>query len=307
MNQKPQHPPGSVQRWPMKFMGSAARYPSHGLQKGRLAENGTHGFYPPALWRIGNGSQARSAIIQVSACYKKSDRLRFSPPVLRLIAILRKLSKVTFFMIGVVVRLETAHGQPFEQLHAHGPKEVAVLPSPAYCNKYTLTGPEFMSAIKDILDHGDLTDISFIEKTLKTSFTLSYFDTNPDGEPDNQALKYYTGQMLNSPITDVLWIDASRARQLKFDSIAIMSIDSQSLPRSNMNYILDCLGIPMSSVAPFFGGNFLGGVINGRGSVVKDMSVNEKGRSRLYLNVAYDPTSLLVSHIGIAERPIISK
>jgi len=34
MNQQSKHPPGSVQRWPMKLMGSAARYPSYSLQKG---------------------------------------------------------------------------------------------------------------------------------------------------------------------------------------------------------------------------------------------------------------------------------
>jgi len=34
MTQKSKHPPGSAQRWPMKLMGSAARYPSYSLQKG---------------------------------------------------------------------------------------------------------------------------------------------------------------------------------------------------------------------------------------------------------------------------------
>jgi len=34
MHQPSKHPPGSVQHWPMKFMGSAARYPSYSLQKG---------------------------------------------------------------------------------------------------------------------------------------------------------------------------------------------------------------------------------------------------------------------------------
>jgi len=86
MNQQSKHPPGSVQRWPMKFMGSAARYPSCGLQKSQPAKNGTYGLYRPALCRIGNGSQARSAMIQLAACYKKSDGLRFAPPILRLLA-----------------------------------------------------------------------------------------------------------------------------------------------------------------------------------------------------------------------------
>jgi len=173
---------------------------------------------------------------------------------------------------------------------------------PSVCQNYTLTGPEFMGLIKLVINHGDLTDISFIEKTFDTKFSQSYFGVTPDGKTDIQDVFYHSDRLLNDPITVALWINDLRTRQLDFNQIALLSMDQKIFPDSDKNFLSSCLHISIASFYQFFGNHFMGGVINGRGAAGSQISSAGNRRSTFSLNVGYSPDDNIVNHIGIDQR-----
>jgi hypothetical protein len=206
------------------------------------------------------------------------------------------------FLVGAlgVSVVPTAHAEPAP---AGAVLQPAPLRSTAYCKQSTLTGVYFLRLIKTIVAHGNLTDVPFIENTLNAKFALSYYATTPDGKPDTEALFYHANGIFGSPITDALWIDGSKELQLRSGRIALMSIDAQSLPDLNSNFMRDCLHIPISSFYSFFGGHFFGGIINGRGAATRQITIVGKNQSIMSLNIGYDPEDSLVDHVGIDQRP----
>ena len=159
-----------------------------------------------------------------------------------------------------------------------------------------------MQVVGSIVNHGDMTDVSFIEKTLGAKFTSGYFVTRPDGRQDTQDLIYQTDQALGYPISVTLWVYGSKEDPLRYHSISSMSIDNKSPLHFGANFIMACLHIPTVVFYSYFGEGFLGGVINGRGAATKVLPTPGKNGSRISLNIAYGPEDNLVGHIGIAQR-----
>jgi hypothetical protein len=129
-----------------------------------------------------------------------------------------------------------------------------VRPSPAYCATARLTGPEYMQAIDSIVTHGDLTDIPYLKKILRTTFKSS-FGFKADGTPDRQTVNYEATTVLGAPI-HVHIVDWSKDMQIRMRQIARISFDGQVSPTSSTDYIGDCLNIHVSDFYSAYGNQF---------------------------------------------------
>jgi hypothetical protein len=167
--------------------------------------------------------------------------------------------------------------------------------SVSYCKNYHLSGPDFMGLIKVIIEHGDLTDVSFIEKTIGSKFVV---DSGVSTNGKSDALGYQTWQIQGTPIRDTLVVYVSRALQMKFDSLAMMNIESQTIPNVDEDFIGDCLHIPISNFYSFFGMS---------GNVSNRMATKEirsgKNHSRIFISVSYNDNDNLVGEIEIYQKP----
>jgi len=171
---------------------------------------------------------------------------------------------------------------------------------PSYCQRSTLTAVEFMQTIQTIVAHGDLTDIAFIEKKLKTKFTVSY-DLQADGTPDRQAVFFKSDQTLGSPIPAQLHIFYAKSKQRETHIIAALGIGGNT-----SNFIENCLHITAGNFISFFGGDFFGGP--GRKFMPEATGTQTKGRSgmngsKIRLNFVYKFEGNLITGVGILQEP----
>jgi hypothetical protein len=189
------------------------------------------------------------------------------------------------------------HAATAQPVSATQPPVQSTLP---YCKRSTLTNVEFMQTVQTIISHGDLTDIPFIEKTLRTKFTISY-GLQSDGAPDRQTVFFNSNQILDSPIPTQLRIFNAKSQQIQTHMIAALAMgDSQS------NFMETCLHITAGYFCSFFGGNFFGGpagkfIPEATGTQVKDSS--GKNGSKIRLNFVYKLQGNLVTGAGILQRP----
>ncbi|HQT39044.1 MAG TPA: hypothetical protein PK231_06430 [Acidocella sp.] len=70
---------------------------------------------------------------------------------------------------------------------------------PPDCRGATLSGPKLLKIVQKIIAHGDLTDIQFIERTLRTKFKKTHGWTE-DGTPDLQTSFYDSDVIYGDPI-----------------------------------------------------------------------------------------------------------
>jgi hypothetical protein len=209
-------------------------------------------------------------------------KFRFSKPVLscaRRLNGARIISQSVFAaVIGAAVIFDVAHAQSAE---------------PSYCKSYALTGAEFVSNIKVIVSHGDLTDVPFVEKTIGSKFE-KLVPHGMEGEA-SQFLLGWTWQAMGAPIRIGLAVNFSSARQLKFRNIAQMSIESETLPHLDVDFIGDCLHIPISSFYSAFGAfeNMPDG------STAKE--IPGKNHSKIVLTVGYNAKNNRVEEVDIDQ------
>jgi hypothetical protein len=107
---------------------------------------------------------------------------------------------------------------------------------PAYCSGSTLNSVEFMQMIHTIITHGDLTDISFIGKTLKTTFIASH-TLNGDGTPNNF---YNTDEIDGSPIHVRVDVWSNAVPQMGKADVVVYNAN---FPSTKTNFIGDRLQI----------------------------------------------------------------
>ncbi len=79
------------------------------------------------------------------------------------------------------------------------PSPTALQTPPPFCRKFTLTDAQFLGLLQAIVNHGDETDIAFMEKTLGTKLSQTAAD-GEDGKPDPDQTDYQSDHLLGSPI-----------------------------------------------------------------------------------------------------------
>jgi hypothetical protein len=108
--------------------------------------------------------------------------------------------------------------------------------APKYCKGSTLNSTEFMQMIHTIISNGDLTDITFIEKTFKTTF-ISSQRLNLDGTPN---IFYNTDTIDGSPIHVRVDVWSKAVPQMGKADVVIYDAN---FPSTKTNFIADCLHI----------------------------------------------------------------
>jgi hypothetical protein len=194
-----------------------------------------------------------------------------------------------------------------------------VQPIPAYCGAYKLNAAEFMKTIHTIIEHGDLTDIPFIETTLGTKFAIIY-GWKLGGIRDPQKLNYQTQNVLGSPIDASVRIWPNEPAELGFDG--------SRFPEVERNYITDCLRLPVSEIVAVYKGPYTPGIPVGNVPVrlppnapppppepievtlLPDQGMPAKNGSKIYVSFSYEglPNDLyggdnLIDSVGLVQRP----
>ncbi|MDE1883517.1 MAG: hypothetical protein KGH70_05990 [Rhodospirillales bacterium] len=127
-------------------------------------------------------------------------------------------------------------------------------PLPAYCTESKLSGSEFMQAVNDIVTHGDLTDIPFLQKILRTTFQSS-FGLKMDGTQDRQTVIYQATTLLGAPMQMRL-VNWAKDRQAMMRQIASIGFYSKTAPSSDADFIRNCLNIHVSDFFVTYGNQF---------------------------------------------------
>jgi hypothetical protein len=129
------------------------------------------------------------------------------------------------------------------------PSDIRPPPQPAYCKTSTLDGLKFMQMMKTIVDHGDLSDFEFLEKTLGTELTLTGGPSDSYGNPPRQDLYYDGGQIAGSPIA--VHIMLSKYAQ-KHDAQQV-GISFAVYSETEANFLSDCLQLTRFQFFSSFG------------------------------------------------------
>ncbi len=191
-----------------------------------------------------------------------------------------------------------------------------------YCDRSPISDVIFLGLLNKLVNHGDLTDIAFVERTLDARF-LSRQDEVPNGGPNNQPFYYETNQSFGGPTRLVLTVSYSRPEQLKRDIIGVMDIGGLRLGPPPNNFLEDCIQVSADKFSAYFGGGFqstpfylegpphvsYGQKWHGSPSSLAPYEIDcvqerdhaGKDGSKLYISFSYDPKSKLVTHVGIVQ------
>jgi hypothetical protein len=126
-----------------------------------------------------------------------------------------------------------------------------------YCKQFTLTGPIFLNMVNTIVNHGDLTDIAFLEKALGTKFR-QLPGLAPGTDLDNLA--YKSDQVLGSPLP--VQVIAIKGKEIQSNGSLIGEVRFQPNTLAQV-YFMRCLMLTSANFVSLFGplsSMWLGGV-----------------------------------------------
>ncbi len=136
------------------------------------------------------------------------------------------------------------------------PSAMAAVPQLAsYCKSSSLSGPEFMRSLHEIVSHGDLDDVGFITKILGTKF-IGLGSTTLGGILPSQITNYRTDEVLDNPIQVRLTLYQYPTQPNGHNQIAFMRIESLPMPTSDFDFISACLHISPKDFSSYFAGDF---------------------------------------------------
>ncbi len=145
------------------------------------------------------------------------------------------------------------------------------------CEGITLTGEKFLDMFHSIAMHGDLTDVPFIEKTLKTKLKGTSTDDEDEKHYHNKSGRFTGKAVLGAPMDIQLFFNSKHVAEIKNRTSGIMHIDRG---------IYKCLGITIDEFEKKFGGVFSFGFATGGGSTMtKDKALGEIGKDGSRINV----------------------
>lgn len=181
---------------------------------------------------------------------------------------------------------------------------------PAYCAASKLTGTEFLQAIQKIIAHGNLTDVAYIKKTLRTKFSISY-GWNSDGSQDSQKRIYHSIQILGSPLRVSLTIDNDK--QSADGRIAYLTFDESQSTETRSNFITDCLHVSSNKFISSYGTTFfhvvpagdipprMGGYVPPPMILYKVLDYPGINNTSFQLKIYYEPKKRTVSQVSIGQ------
>lgn len=164
------------------------------------------------------------------------------------------------------------------------------------CSKYKLTGEKFLDMFYAVATHGDLTDVPFIERTLKTKFDIKYSE-GEDSNHKRYKRAYYSSKSLSgTPINLTLSFDVEREPDMDFPKLTMMRINNNGY---NFNFINQCLAIPNTHFAQKFGGYFAEDDSSDGGEATSGV-ITLKG-------IGKDASTIKVVYGRITDSPIVDE
>lgn len=180
-----------------------------------------------------------------------------------------------------------------------------------YCKRYILTGQQFIEMSEAVINHGDLTDIHFLEKMTGRSFGspnkyARFF------QPKGQTWHYRVENVLNTQIAADLYIDKIPhlpSQEIPPRKIPVASLEFNSDTSHGVlasEFILNCLRMPASQISASVGGGgqrevFTDGVSN---YVLAGVGTRSgKNDTIIFLNLVVDGQSGLVSSVTFVQSP----
>jgi hypothetical protein len=157
---------------------------------------------------------------------------------------------------------------------------------PPFCKKFTLTDAQFLDMLHAIVNHGDVTDIAFMEKTLGTK--LSQVPTyREDGKPDPDETYYRNDHLLGSPIPVEIDIFRGKERQEMGGESARMRLSGP-----NSDFYFHCLKLTMTDFFSSFARKNLSFAsicipTGGCGDYVWKLNIPGKNDVRLEMDVSW--------------------
>jgi hypothetical protein len=115
----------------------------------------------------------------------------------------RILAAAVSLTVAFGVQAAGAQTPPLPQPTLQQPAAQSANLPPGYCKQWPLTGPLFLNLVNTITEHGDLTDIAFLQKVLGTKLSLSQisYGSGANGSTAPHILYYTSNNVVGSPIT----------------------------------------------------------------------------------------------------------
>jgi hypothetical protein len=158
--------------------------------------------------------------------------------------------------------------------------------SATYCKQSSLTGPAFMNLLNTITEHGDLTDIAFLQKTLGTKFILSY----EESIPDHQQVDYSSDQMVGAPIHIDGYVRNGQLIQKMGGAIAFLRF----MPPPSMmssSFFVNCMKLTGADFASTFKGQpfaYFSNLSPFIGTASKTLNIPGKNKAKLDIMFSYE-------------------
>jgi hypothetical protein len=124
------------------------------------------------------------------------------------------------------------------------------------CKIGKLNTESLMMEISSIIEHGDLTDIPFAEKTFQTKFREEPAKTF-NGQADPQRILFQTDQIAGSPIHADVSLSRSKFNAPKDQFIGYMVIYDEHSAGLKTAFIEDCIDVSSRKFSSHFGGDFV--------------------------------------------------
>jgi hypothetical protein len=152
-----------------------------------------------------------------------------------------------------------------------------------YCKQSSLTGPAFLNAFDTIIEHGDLTDIAFLQKTLRTKLSpLAGF-----GTPDLDDLVYESDQVLGSPLP--VQVTVFKRKEIQTEGGVIAEVQLKPILLAQV-YAMNCLVLTPSDFVSLFGqlnAVWTGGTLPGGVGFIKLKAPGKNG-TKLEVSFGYN-------------------
>ena len=119
-----------------------------------------------------------------------------------------------------------------------------------HCNS-VFTVDDLWNIIGELVDHGDLTDIAFLEKAAKTPLYLGPASTSPDGKTITRV-GYFSNSILGTSVRLDVNIYSATSRDQTFNKVGDVRFDSWS-----ENGFSECLRLKRSDILQHFKGSWI--------------------------------------------------
>lgn len=160
------------------------------------------------------------------------------------------------------------------------------------CSKATITGAQFLDMIHAVATHGDLTDSSFIEKTMQIKFDVKEVISDPGSTRSYRYNVYSAYSVHGLPVSISLRVDMDKKNQQRNKELASIFLNNLASPSG-------CFDITTGVLESKFAGKYFTSVsMDGVKLLSRGAELSNFGRNQAKYLVSYSYEPDLAENMG---------